>query len=335
MNEVRLTYVNLKNINMIKVGIIGAGNIGSELQKRIVQLGWNIFFVAKQDGIYVNDKKVDELKNIKKYAKINLAFLAIPTFDDGLTAFNYIKLFLENKIPIVTCEKGALGNYFNELGECLPLIGYSATVGGGTRILNYARQRITKNTKTINTILNGTLNYVFSQIGLGKSMKDIVKEVRDLKYSEPGVNNAIDIINKEATGDVLLKISIFLNVLGLAEKPIKAKDILANKVSEQEIEMMEKTRDFKYFITLSKEKVNDQNIGGFNLKFGDWFCSGGFRKVTEGFLKSVDGVNNGIEIIENGLDGIYRLIGPGAGPGATVSSMIKDAQIFLGQVNIC
>jgi homoserine dehydrogenase len=313
-----------------KVIIIGAGNIGSELHKRIKQLKWEVLFVVKQDGIYKNfSEKIDEINNIEKYIKnINLAFIAIPTLDDGLTAYKYLKMFLENNIPTITCEKGALGNYFFELEKYLPLIGYSATVGGGTRILEYIKERITQNTKRINLVLNGTLNYIFYQLSQGKKLEEVISEVQRLGYSEPGAKNAIDIINKEASGDIPFKVSILFNIAKLSPDIIKAKDLSVNKILEEELRfMVDKAEDFRYFVSMTKEKpISEKSIGRFAFESNGWYCLGGFRKVKDDFIGSLKGVANGVEIEENGFDGVYCLSGPGAGAGPTVSSMIKDAQ---------
>ena len=315
-----------------KVAIIGAGNIGSELYKRVLELNWEVAFVVKHDGIYKNfTDKIDAPENIGKYLEdVDLAFLAIPTFDDGSTAYKYLKTFLEKNIPAVTCEKGALGNYFYELEKYLPIVGYSATVGGGSRILRYAKERVTENTNEITLVLNGTLNYIFYKLSQGEKLENVISQAQKLGYCEPGTKSAIDVINKEASGDVPLKVSVFFNILRLSSDIIRAKDLTVSKVSDEDLEFLVKNaKDFRYFISISKkEPIPEKNIGGFVFNSNGWWCLAGFRKADNDFIKSLENVNNGIEIKENGSDGIYCLSGPGAGAGPTVSSMIKDAQIL-------
>ena len=96
------------------IGIIGNGNIGSELSKAIVSQGGNVKFVLDSKRRYSDyGGLVSGLDGI---------FLAIPTVDDGRTAFEYIRSTIDLGVPIVTCEKGALSNYFSDDGYyCIPL----------------------------------------------------------------------------------------------------------------------------------------------------------------------------------------------------------------------
>jgi len=172
-----------------KVGIIGIGNIGSELHRRLKLKGWNIGWVLDTDGIFTEISKRKKLDNAKNYVKhlngLDLVFLAIPTLDDGYIAYNYIKNCLAKNIPIVTCEKGALSNYFAELKSDLNLgeIGYSATVGGGSRLLRYLKERIGPQVEEIHAVINGTLNYIFSGLSEGRSLGEVVEETKRLGYA--------------------------------------------------------------------------------------------------------------------------------------------------------
>ena len=107
----------VRGIFKMKIGIIGAGNIGSELYRKAIALGWDVRFLVKADGVYKDlDEKIDEVDNYLNYCDgLDVVFLAIPTFDDGKTAYDYMISLLEKEIPVVTCEKGALSNYFPEL----------------------------------------------------------------------------------------------------------------------------------------------------------------------------------------------------------------------------
>ena len=141
--QFRIVFIyGLLTIELMKAGLIGAGLIGSALYKKLQSRGWNIRFVLRKSGLYENlDKKLEG--NYLDYAQeLDAAFLAIPTADDGSIASGYIKSFLEKGIPVITCEKGALSNHFASLESCLEKIGFSASVGGGTRLLSYLRGEI-------------------------------------------------------------------------------------------------------------------------------------------------------------------------------------------------
>ena len=317
----------------MKIGIIGAGNIGSELYRKTKALGWDIKFVLKDDGVYKNfDERIDELKFHKKYEKgIDLAFLAIPTLDDGNAAYKYIKSFIKESIPVVTCEKGALSNYFRYLRPYLDKIGYSATVGGGTRLLRYLEERISPDVKEIHAVINGTLNYIFDEVSRGRSLGEVAEEAKKLGYAEPGAKNHLEVINKEATKDIPMKTSILFNISKLASNCVNAKNIKCNEIGEPELKkLIKESKKRRYIVSISKEDNGEDIIGGFKHKIEDWIISAGFKDISENSLYSKlvpSGVNNSILICEgeHGINGTYVLSGQGAGAHPTASSMIKDA----------
>ena len=131
------------------IGLIGIGNIGSRLASKIIERDWNLDHVVDMDGIYTLDvnretgdvRRGDFVSGIKGYGIYlegkDLTFLTIPTSDDGSKACAYMSTNLLRNIPVVTCEKGALSNHYESFSEFLSqgMIGYSATVGGGTWML--------------------------------------------------------------------------------------------------------------------------------------------------------------------------------------------------------
>jgi len=320
----------------MKIGIIGAGHIGSVLYKKALSLSWEIKFILKEDGIYKNlVERIDDLKNRQDYFKnLDIVFLAIPTFDDGKTAFDYMTSLLEKNIPVVTCEKGSLSSYFSELEKWMDKIGYSATVGGGTRLLRYLEERINPQIKEVHAVVNGTLNYIFDEISKRKNLGEVVEEVKRLGYTKPGANNPIDIINKESLRDTPMKSAILFNICfrGFTPKRMRAKDVKLNRIGEQELKkLIAEASNRRYIVSITKGNNREDVIGGFRHQIGDWTISAGFKKISENplFLELVPkGVNNAL-LIHEGKDGTYRISGEGAGADPTTSSMIIDAEAIL------
>ena len=325
-----------------KIALIGAGNICRELYRKIIDQGWDVECIIDIDGVWrglPKKEKLGEQEDYKKYLKgVNLAFIAIPTSEDGQTAFEYIKNCLEYNISVVICEKGALSNHFTDLEKDLRegKIGYSATVGGGTRLLRYIEERAGPQVQEIHAVVNGTINYILDAISNGRSLEEAVNEAIKLGYTEPGTNSPIEIINQEITGDIKMKSAILFNICNLTKERIKASDLKPDKIKSYELERLnESCQNRRYIISFTKKSNDQENImWGFRYHIGEWYISAGFKRIKDNplFEKLVhSGVNNAILISEenSGQDETYVLSGPGAGPGPTTTSMIIDAKNIL------
>ncbi|HDZ54835.1 MAG TPA: hypothetical protein ENI19_02015 [Candidatus Nealsonbacteria bacterium] len=318
----------------MKVGIIGFGRIGSELSERILKRDWEIPAIARTSGIYKSPGgiKIGQLNNwMEHFQKVDVVCLCITTLDNGEAAYGYIRPLVERGISVVTCEKGALGNYFPELQPWMGNIGYSATVGGGTRLLRWLKERLGPNTKEIHLIVNGTLNYIFDGLSRGRTLDEVVDEAKTLGYAEPEAEEPVELINTEANKDVPSKVSVLLNVCGFGE--IRARDIDVKTISESDLKRLVREATFRrYIVSITKEANEEDVIGGFKLSVNDWHISAGFKNRSQNplFLQLVPpGVNNVVLIY--GSDGTYILTGPGAGAVPTVGSMMKDIGNLLNQ----
>ena len=316
-------------ITTIKVGIIGTGRIGTELLKRGTEKGWEII-TATASGVYAGEgEKIGELDNWFEYfRKLDIICLCIPTLDDGEIAFRYIKPLVENGKPVVTCEKGSLGNYFPELKPWIDKIGYSATVGGGTRLLHWLKERLTPGIKEIHLIINGTLNYIFDGLSRGRTLDEMVEEAKRLGYAEPGAHGLAEVINTEAGKDIPMKTSVLLNICGFGE--IRAKNIDVQTITEEDLKRLAKEAiSRRYIVSITREENKEDMVGGFKFDLGGWHVSAGFKNCSNPLLLQLvlPGVSNAALI--HGLDGIRLLKGPGAGAVSTVGSMMKDIENLL------
>ena len=267
----------------MKIGIIGKGIIGSELIRKSKLLNWDIKFILDSKNVYKDQKKIDSSENYLNYCRdVDVVFLAIPSLCDGKIAFNYIYNIVNKGINVVTCEKAALSNYFLQLNPYLNKIGFSATVGGGTRIIKYIETMMCDNITSMHIIVNGTLNYIFEEMSKGSGIAEAIKNAKTLGYVEPGANNILDIVNEESYHDIPMKLSILHNFFKFG-KIIKTNDIKAKKITKSELnQLTEEAYYRRYIISLRKYPMEEKNIiGGFEYKTDKWNISAGFKNISK------------------------------------------------------
>lgn len=294
---------------MPKAIIIGNGSIGSELQRQIGVLGWEIVAVVDRGDLW-RDLSAD------------VVFLAIPT-DGGENALQYIEHFVNKNVPVVTCEKGALAHHFEKLMPHLDKIGFSATVGGGTRMISYLRGRMPEKIDSIKGVLNGTLNFIFSKLSDGISAEDVLKKVLEKKYAEPGATSFEEIIKGEL-GDLHKKAVILANLSGLLRDTfvLSSESVPSKKVLDKAL-----ADPARYRFLFSMNKSEQEFLAGVHYESGGWHIQAGLCDISALGLELPTGVDNAL-FIEEG-DSTYSVTGPGAGPVPTALAMIRDAKELI------
>ncbi len=323
---------------MERIIIIGAGRIGTRLYQRIVVRGWKVPVIITRKGVFKDielTEKIAEQESYLDYLDADAVCLAIPTLDDGTIAFNYMKAVLEKDVPVVTCEKGALGNYFPELRQWLGMIGYNASVGGGSKLLELAK-RVDAEVKEIYAIVNGTLNYCLDGMSRGRTIYEVSDEVKKLGYAEPGQATPLEIINEEANQDIPKKVAILFNTC-FPGQSLRAKEIYPQTISEASLnKLISEASKRRHIVSITREDLEEDMIGGFKREEEGWIISGGFKNKDENplFHRLVpSGVNNSLLICkgEHGRDGTPCLVGEGAGVNPTTAVMMEDLVELIGK----
>ncbi|MDO8510064.1 MAG: hypothetical protein Q7S15_00365 [bacterium] len=307
--------------------LIGTGLVGSEIQ-RLGKGSLRIKYLLRTTGIYSESgDKLTTLSELPKYTDVDIAIIAIPTLDNGERAFEYLLHFLKKGVPVVTCEKGALANFFPELKPYLRSVGYSATVGGGTRMIPFLQGYDNKKIESILAVINGTLNYIGSQIAAGEEPRAAVTQAIENGYTEPGPTGLIALINNEMQ-DVLLKCIILANTFN-KDFELRASNVPWEPISESQLEeIASNSKTLRCQLSISKSRPASR-IGGFLLKEGDWYIAAGFMPIE----RLGSNVSLGVEniLIIKGSDGERVLRGPGAGKTPTALSMLEDVMGLLGE----
>jgi homoserine dehydrogenase len=325
-----------------RIGFVGAGRIAQGLYPKILAKGWEVTAVVTRRGVFRDlelTKKIAEPERYPDYFEVDAVCLLISTLDDGTAAFDYMRTFLERGVPVITSEKGALGNYFPELEKWLNKIGCNASVGGCTKMLEWAEERMDPEVEEVHAIVNGTLNYGFDGMAHGKTSYQVFEEAKSLGYAEPGPATSLEIVNKEACGDIPMKVAILFNkcFARYGGHLIRAREISPPPVSQDDLDqLIREVNKRRYIISLTKRKRREDVICGFIHQAGDWIISGGFKNKDENplFLRLVpSGVHNAILLCkgEGGKNGTPCLIGEGAGVDPTTSTVMEDLIKLIGE----
>ena len=160
------------------------------LNRNGIQLGDEAAMIAQlNNGIQNgNNEYIDALSELK---------LSDSIFVDCTASKNIAGLYTDlfrNKISVVACNKIANSlNYdsYKELFDCALEEGvayrYETTVCAAMPVLAMIRQIVNSGDKIlkIEGIVSGTLNYLFSTYNAEKSFAQLVKEAKELGYTEP------------------------------------------------------------------------------------------------------------------------------------------------------
>ena len=314
-----------KNIN---VAIIGLGQIGIYLYNEINQkkklienkTGKKIKIIAisaknknKKRKFPINKKIFysNPLKIIKE-KKIDILFESIG-LSDGISK-KVVEKALKNKINVITPNKALIakhGDYLAKLAEKNNVnLEFEASVAGGIPIIKTIKESLASNQiKKIYGILNGTTNYILSEMENNNETFDkVLKKAQQLGYAEPG-NPKLDLNGFDAFAKVKILSALAFNSY-----------ISKHKCIMEGIENIE-LKDIKI--------ANKLNLRIKLLGISEMINNQLFETVhpclvsKNSFIGNVNGVMNAI-VINGKPIGESVLQGEGAGPGPTSSALLSD-----------
>jgi homoserine dehydrogenase len=229
------------NIAFIGFGVVGQGlaEILLEKQRHLRdQYGFEFSVVAVSDLLKgtVVDKSGLDLRQLlaltKETGKVNSAGpqswdslqviresnadivieVSYTDIQTGQPAIAHIKTAFENKRHVVTTNKGPLALAYRELTELAANNGvefrYEGTVMSGTPVLNLAKYCLAGNeVKELRGILNGTTNYILTEMAEGRSYAEALKKAQELGYAEAKPDSDVE------GWDALAKVVILANVV--------------------------------------------------------------------------------------------------------------------------
>ena len=182
------------------------------------------------------EKGLNTIETIKKCNVDIICELSYTDIKSGQPATDHCRTALKSGKSVVTSNKGPAALFYHELSDLAKknnvhfLI--EGTVMSGTPVLNVARNELAGNEITaIRGILNGTTNYILTQMESGFAYEDVLKEAQKLGYAEADPTADIEGL------DTLAKVTILANVVmgeNLEPDKIPCKGI--SHITLQEIE---------------------------------------------------------------------------------------------------
>ncbi len=168
-------------------------------------------------------KKIDEypsgikgMNSIDTIKKTNANTIVEVTYTDvktGEPALTHIKTAINEGKNVVSTNKGPVVKQSAEILELAKsknvYYGFEGVVLSGTPVLNLARCSLAgNNISSFKGILNGTTNYILTQMEEGKSYDDALKKAQELGYAEADPTG--DVEGLDALGKVVILTNIVL-----------------------------------------------------------------------------------------------------------------------------
>lgn len=313
-------------MSAINVAILGFGTVGQGVceaidthQDRLKEaLGKEVKVRAilikdpvKQREIDPSIKVTTEFKDILDIPDLHVIFEAIVGEEPGYT---YLSKAVEKGIHIVTANKAMFAKFGPDLMEKAKRhtvsVGFEATTAGGIPVIGTIRQLLKVNEiKSIQGILNGTSNFILSQMRKkGLSFETALKQSQEKGYAEADPTSDIE------GYDAFYKLLI-LSQTAFGRQP-DWKDIRRRGITHLTAEWLQAAESFR----LRFKHVGSLERDGFNRIKGE--VEPVLVHDTHPFY-GVEDVENAISL-KGSLVGRITLLGPGAGKCPTGSAMVED-----------
>jgi len=268
-------------------------------------------------------KKIDEyptgiknLNSIDTIKKTNANTIVEVTFTDvktGEPALTHIKTAINEGKNVVSTNKGPVVKQSLEILELAKsknvFYGFEGVVLSGTPALNLAKYSLAGNEiKSFKGILNGTTNYILTQMEAGKSYDEALKKAQELGYAEADPTG--DVEGLDALGKVVILTNIVLGKK-ITWEDVKRKGITA--ITKKDIEQA-KSEGKRWKLIGSAEIQSD---GSVKAKVEP------LKLPLNDPLAGVSDATNALTFNTDEL-GPVTIVGPGAGKRETGFALLID-----------
>ena len=317
--------INIALVGLGQVGIFLYNELNSKKKEIEIKTGKRINIVAisaknkNKKRRFNIDKKIFYSNPLKifKEKKIDILFECIG-LSDGISK-KIVEYALKNKVNVITPNKALIAKHGDHLAKLAEMnkvnLEFEASVAGGIPILRTIKEGLATNKiKKVYGILNGTTNYILSEMeNSNESFEKVLKKAQALGYAEPG-NPKLDLNGFDAFAKIRILSALSFNI----------------KISKSKC-IMEGIENIKL------EDIKIANQLGLRIKLlgiSEIINNQLFETVhpclvsKNSYIGNVNGVMNAV-ITEGKPVGQSILQGEGAGPGPTSSSLLSDLLSIL------
>jgi len=317
--------INIALVGLGQVGIFLYNELNSKKREIEIKTGKKINIVAisaknkNKKRRFNIDKKIFYSNPLKifKEKKIDILFECIG-LSDGISK-KIVEYALKNKVNVITPNKALIAKHGDHLAKLAEMnkvnLEFEASVAGGIPILRTIKEGLATNKiKKVYGILNGTTNYILSEMeNSNESFEKVLRKAQVLGYAEPG-NPKLDLNGFDAFAKIRILSALSFNI----------------KISKSKC-IMEGIENIKL------EDIKIANQLGLRIKLlgiSEIINNQLFETVhpclvsKNSYIGNVNGVMNAV-ITEGKPVGQSILQGEGAGPGPTSSSLLSDLLSIL------
>jgi homoserine dehydrogenase len=265
--------------------------------------------IGDQPGADAGWDSLETIRNSGADVVVELTYTDIET---GQPASDHVRAALEQGCHVVTSNKGPLALFGQELARLAREKGvqfrYEGTVISGTPALNLAMETLAgTDIREVRGILNGTTNFILTEMEAGAGYEETLKKAQQLGYAEAKPDADVE------GWDALAKIVIIANMLMGGD--LKTSQVDCTGITRITAEDMSAAR---------RENARWKLIARAWREDGRIQASVSPRKVPmDDFLAGVSGATNAITF-ETDLLGPVTIVGPGAGKVETGYSILVD-----------
>ncbi|WP_407272575.1 homoserine dehydrogenase [Radiobacillus sp. PE A8.2] len=289
------------DMNSLLDVVKNTGNVENYPDKAGIQKGWS---------------SIETIENSNADMIVEVTFTDVKT---GQPAIDHCRTAFKNRKSVITTNKGPVALAYKELADLAEqngaYWGFEGTVMSGTPALRMPVTTLAGNEITeISGILNGTTNYILTEMEKGKTYQDSLEKAQKLGYAEADPTSDVE------GYDARYKAAILSTYL--MDTPIAAEDIYCKGISDmtnsQVQEALENNQKWRLIARIKKE--DGQVKASVKPELLD----------NENPLANVTGPTNAI-LYQCDLAGPIMLTGAGAGLVETGYSLLIDLIDFKRQ----